>query len=176
MAHKSDTHANSEEMPKIPYTLVKPSGIFSFNARYPRELIEAGSVEREFNRRTLGTRDWREAKKLAAQEYALHLAEVERLSAKISRGTNSHTSAKGIRLSDLSSRHQRDLVLNEFIEMERKANHFRERMDNENDDARFLALSNAVEDLAEFEGERVFLAKRLGLGDFAVSRTKEYFV
>ncbi len=156
MAHTDDTQARSENMPKIPHTLVKPSGIFSFNARYPRELIEGGLVEREFSRRTLGTRDWREAKKLAAQEYVLHLAEVERLLAKLNGGKKSHTCAKTINLSDLSSRHQRDIVLKQFVEMERKAALFRKRVSEEGGEARELAFATAIEDLAEFEGKGAF--------------------
>lgn len=56
IAHISDTRASAENMPNIPHTLKKPSGIFSFNIRYPQDLIEAGLVKTEFKFKSLGTK------------------------------------------------------------------------------------------------------------------------
>jgi 3-dehydroquinate synthetase len=61
MAHKGETQSTSDEMPRIPHTIQR-GGVYCFNARYPTELVERGVVRKTHYKRSLRTKDMREAK------------------------------------------------------------------------------------------------------------------
>ena len=83
MAHKPVTQSDSEEMRKVPHTIIGANGIYRYNRRYPQNLIEAGLVQRDTKRVSLKTRDPAEARKKAAIETLKFEAEVEELSDKL---------------------------------------------------------------------------------------------
>lgn len=152
MAHKPVTHATSENMPKVPHTIRRKNGTYSFNARYPRKLIEAGKVAKEFNRTSLSTNDPTEARKLAARRYTLHLAEIERLEAELEHENLHDRAIQTQELSGLSKAEKKDLVLQWFVKWEQAAAATRERYREEDDDWRDDALDSALTDLSIFEG------------------------
>ncbi|MBP6783971.1 MAG: phage integrase SAM-like domain-containing protein [Verrucomicrobiales bacterium] len=153
MAHKPVTQATSEDMPKVPHTIIR-NGTYSFNARYPQKLIDAGKVDKEFNRKSLSTKDSREARKLAARNYTLHLSEVERMESELE-GEGLHVRANSVReLSAFSKAEKKDLILRWFVEQERKATESRNRYRDEDEDWKESAFDNAVHDLGVYEGSK----------------------
>lgn len=152
-----DTHATPNPMPKVQYTIVR-NGIYNFNARYPQDLIEAGLVDSPSKRKSLGTRDWREAKRLANLERALFDSEVESLLAKLPKKRNSHTSANAseIKLSNLTKRQQRNLILKAFVEWEENEEKLRNRISLADEDQKLLLQQIALEDLAAYESADSF--------------------
>jgi hypothetical protein len=160
MAHKPVTQATSEDMPKVPHTIIR-NRTYWFNARYPQKLLKAGKVSSEFNRKSLSTKDSSEARKLAARTYTLHLSEIERLEAELEE-EGSHVRANpGRALSALSKAERKDLILRWFVEQERNAHRARERYRTEDSEWQTLAWDAAKTDLAAFEE-----AKSFGLFDW----------
>ncbi|MFK5922523.1 MAG: site-specific integrase [Verrucomicrobiota bacterium] len=126
MAHKSHTQTGSKEMRKIRNTtLIK--GIYYLNIRYPSDLAKAGLVEGSHHKKSLGTRDFREARKRAANEEALFWSEMEHLRSKGSPSEALEASSLIKPFQKLSKALQRDFVLKCFVEMERSATKFRDK-------------------------------------------------
>jgi len=144
-------------MPKVPHTIIR-NGTYSFNARYPQKLVKEGKVPSEFNRKSLSTKDHREARKLAARNYTLHLAEIERLEAELEQEQgNSHGRANSVRaFSALSKSERKDLVLRWFVEQERKADRDRDQYRVKDSEWQELAWDAAITDLAAFEEAQAF--------------------
>ncbi len=149
MAHKGNTQAASEAMPRIAHTVVV-KGNYYFNARFPDRLIDAGLAPTKLNRKSLGTRDWREARRKAAEEYAFHMAEISRLDAELGGKSNLHCRVNSApsKLSALSKREKRDLVLKWFVKRENEAAGFRGRFEIEDYETRNLIFTSASEELA----------------------------
>ena len=154
MAHKPVTQATSEDMP-VPHTF-RRNGTYTFKVRYPQKLVDAGKTK-EFNQESLSTKDPREAKKLAARKYVLHLAEVARLEAELEGEQSSHGRAiSAQKFSDLSKAERKDLILRWFVEREHAASGIRERFREAADDWQEEALRTAIEDLSVYEGSAAY--------------------
>ena len=151
MAHKPVTQATSEDMPKVSHTIIR-NGTYSFNARYPQKLIDAGKEDKEFNRKSLSAKDFREARKLASRNYTLHLSEVERMESELE-GEGLHVRANPRReLSAFSKAEKKDLILKWFVEQERHATTSRERFREEEPEWRETVLDSALIDLSAYTG------------------------
>ena len=122
MAHKGETQSTSAEMPRIPFT-IKRGGVYYFNARYPTHLVEAGAVAQTHCKKSLDTKDWREAKAKVARELAHFQYNIEQLQAEsVSDGNGSRAR---VSLSSLSETKRRDIIFQWFVDRERDAEKFR---------------------------------------------------
>ena len=155
MAHKGDTQANSEAMPKVPHTL-RRNGTFYFNARYPLKLVEAGKVPREFNRESLSTKDPSEARKLAGRKYVLHLSEIDRLEAEMEGADWNERSKSQRGISGVTVAEQKSLILRWFVEREIAESDSRESFRGESEEQQELILDSAITDLGVYQGSTAF--------------------
>ncbi len=115
----SDIHDTSNDMPKIANT-VQIGGIYKFNARYPKHLIGEVNGFRKVYRKTLGTGDWKEAKRKVAQiayEFELEKERLEKLIQSKTKDTSNPQKAFG----KLTDSEKNRLILDWFLTNERKA-------------------------------------------------------
>lgn len=159
MAHKGHTQTASDSVPKIPHTIRLSSGVFYVNFRNPDRLVKAGVAPSLF-RKSLGTRDWREAKSKVAREVAFRQAENDRLLQELDGRAGLHVranaSSQPVPLSSLSDDEQRALILEWFVAEEGKAEKAREQFREASEDERDVWLDTARVDLAACEGNPVY--------------------
>jgi len=160
MAHESDTHADSDPMPRIPHT-IKRNGVYYFNFRYPLRLEKAGLTP-SHAKKSLRTKDWREAKQRAIREAAIYSAESERLLQQLNEQESLQHFRKPrgplVDLATLPKAEQRDLVLRWFIAMEAEAEIEREAyQESRDEDWKSAVLDTAREDLTDYEGGDCYL-------------------
>lgn len=80
MAHKGDTQTDSNPMPKIAYT-IRRNGVYYFNARYPSSIPRELTDGQSHFKKSLRTKEWKEAKAKAARvliEFQMNVEELER--------------------------------------------------------------------------------------------------
>ncbi|MDF1860408.1 MAG: site-specific integrase [Verrucomicrobiales bacterium] len=155
MAHESDTHADSDPMPRIPHT-IKRNGVYYFNFRYPQRLEKAGLTP-SHAKKSLRTKDWREAKQRAIREAAIHSAEAERLLTQLEEDESfrhfRQRTEPLVDIATLSEGDQRDQVLKWFVQMETEAEASREVFrESRDEDWKNNVLDTARADLTDYEG------------------------
>lgn len=156
MAHKTVTHPDSEAMRKIPHTVLR-SGVYHFNRRYPRSLVDAGLVPAGTKRVSLKTSDLAEARTKAAIETIKFQNEVEELSARLQgsdlHGVQTAATNRSLRpLYALSKEEQKNLVIEWFVEAERIAERDRwETWESNDEERKELFRCTTLEDARESE-------------------------
>ena len=155
VAYRDGTQTTSDDMPKIQNTLQR-KGVYYYNARNPQDLVEAGLLKSHW-KKSLGTKNYSEAKRLAALETLAHATEIESLRNKqleepgLKAEHALSTASPRRQFSALSQRDQRTLVLEYFVGLERQheaiANTFSK---TRNDDEKELILDNAVTDFSVY--------------------------
>lgn len=141
MAHKGDTQTDSDPMPKIAHT-IRRNGVYYFNARYPSSISRELTNGQTHFKRSLQTRDWKEAKAKAARltlEFQMKVEELER------RASHSSSQNRSERLyAGISEEEQREVVLRWFIAEEKNSESFRDDLISSQED---LEWNERLQDL-----------------------------
>lgn len=123
MAHKGDTQTDSNPMPKIAQT-IRRNGVYYFNARYPSSIPRVQTDGQSHFKKSLQTRDWKEAKAKAARlslEFQMKVEELERRE-----GASSSESGSQRPYAGISEEEQREVILRWFIAKEKTSESYRD--------------------------------------------------
>lgn len=194
MGHKTVTHPDSEDLPRLPHTILV-NGTYYFNHRYPQDLVQAKLVLGENYRRSLRTKIRAEAKERVAVELMKFEGEVreKRNQLKLaglklhdvqSPAPKDHRRRRRVRkdwepnedipevrrsLSELSKEEQKILALRYFIEIEREADKARWAIGDSGKD-------KVEKDLARKDATEVAKADLVGMEDPVYGNWNEFLL
>lgn len=132
MSHQGDTPEASDDVPHIQNT-IRRNGVYYFNARYPRHLSPKLTKGQTHVKRSLKTKDWKEAKAKATRESLRFQLEVEKLEAQFEKSQSAAGTSK-TPFESLSDSQRNGIILRWFIERERQAELTREKIEANDDD------------------------------------------